>query len=221
MNDNLRIKALYDCRTPYLIKYFSLFEYPWEILPQIKNIISDISAELGEDYKEISKGIFVGKNVMISDKATIEGPAIIGEGTVIRPGAYIRASVITGRKCVLGNSSEFKNCILLDRVQAPHFNYVGDSILGNHTHLGAGAICSNLKSSGDSVVIHASTDIDTGQRKLGAILGDFADIGSNCVLNPGTVVGKRTTVYPLTSLRGVVGENIIVKSRDVMVIKEA
>ena len=146
--------------------------------------------------------------------ATIIPPAIIGHGTEIRPGAYLRGNVITGENCVLGNSSEFKNCILLDKVQAPHYNYVGDSVLGNKAHMGAGSICSNLKTDGKAVVIHGEEDIETGIRKIGGILADGADIGCQCVINPSTVIGKRTSAYPLTALRGVFPADCIIKSLD-------
>lgn len=147
----------------------------------------------------------------------IEGPTIIGEGTEIRPGAFIRGSVITGKDCVVGNSTELKNCILLDRVQVPHYNYAGDSVLGNRAHMGAGAVCSNLKADGKMVVIHGDSEYETGMRKIGGILADGADVGCGCVLNPGTVIGKNTSVYPLNALRGVFPADCIVKSQDVVV----
>ncbi|MBO5195989.1 MAG: UDP-N-acetylglucosamine pyrophosphorylase [Clostridia bacterium] len=166
-----------------------------------------------DGYGYISEGVFVCEGVTIHESATIIPPAIIGKGTEIRPGAFLRGNVITGEGCVIGNSSELKNCILLDGVQVPHYNYVGDSILGNKSHMGAGSICSNLKSDGKNVVIHGEVEYETGLRKIGAILGDGADIGCGCVLNPGTVVGKNTSVYPLISLRGVYPSDSIVKDR--------
>lgn len=184
------------------------------MLPLIKEYIKKLIADGIDGYTEISDGVLVGKDVKIYPTATIEAPAIIGDGTEIRPGAFIRGSVITGKNCVIGNSSELKNCILLDKVQVPHYNYVGDSVLGNFAHMGAGSICSNLKSDGKPVVIHADKDYETGLRKIGGILADHADIGCGCVLNPGTVVGKNTSVYPLTSLRGVISGGCIVKSPD-------
>ena len=147
----------------------------------------------------------------IYNGATIEPPAVIGANTEVRPGAFIRGNVITGSGCVIGNSSEIKNSVLLDRVQAPHYNYVGDSILGNGAHTGAGVICSNLKSDGKCVVIHGDINYETGLRKLGGILADGADVGCGSVLNPGTVIGKNTSVYPLTALRGVYPDNSIAK----------
>ena len=162
----------------------------------------------------------VGRDVKIAATVTIDAPAIIGHGTEIRPGAYIRGNVITGEKCVMGNSSEYKNCILLDNVQTPHYNYVGDSVLGNKAHTGAGSICSNLKSDGKAVVIRGDENYITGLRKIGGILADGADVGCGCVINPGTVIGKNTSVYPLTSLRGVYPANCIVKSQDNIVLRE-
>ena len=214
MNKSVEIKELFDCKTPYLITLFEKYKYPWEILPEIKNYIRELIENGIEGYEEISEGVLVGKNVKIYPTAVIEGPAIIGDGTEIRPGAFIRGSVITGANCVIGNSTELKNCVMLDKVQVPHYNYVGDSVLGNHAHMGAGSICSNLKSDGKPVVIHGDTDYETGLRKIGGILADGADVGCGCVLNPGTVIGKNTSVYPLTSLRGVFPSDCIVKSAD-------
>jgi NDP-sugar pyrophosphorylase family protein len=190
------------------------------MLPKIKNLALSLIESGMEDFTEIKPGVLVGKDVKIADTATIDAPAIIGHGTEIRPGAYIRGSVITGSNCVLGNSSEFKNCIILDKAQIPHYNYVGDSVLGNRAHMGAGSICSNLKSDGKAVVIHAEENIETGLRKIGGILADGADIGCGCVVNPGTVIGKNTSAYPLTALRGVYPANSIIKATDKIVIRE-
>ena len=214
LNKSVEIKELFDCKTPYLISLFEKYKYPWEILPEIKNYIMGLIENGIDGYEEISEGVLVGKNVKIYPTAVIEAPAIIGEGTEIRPGAFIRGSVITGANCVIGNSTELKNCVMLDKVQVPHYNYVGDSVLGNHAHMGAGSICSNLKSDGKPVVIHGDTDYETGLRKIGGILADGADVCCGCVLNPGTVIGKNTSVYPLTSLRGVFPSDCIVKSAD-------
>ncbi|MBR2477154.1 MAG: UDP-N-acetylglucosamine pyrophosphorylase [Clostridia bacterium] len=182
------------------------------MLPRIKEFaLKQIALGL-DGFRCVSEGVLVGEDVKIHPSAVIEGPAIIGPGTEIRPGAYIRGSVITGKNCVIGNSTELKNCILLDNVQVPHYNYVGDSVLGNKAHMGAGSICSNLKSGGGNVVIHGDEEYPTGLRKVGAFLGDGADVGCGCVLNPGTVVGKGTSVYPLTSLRGVYPPECIVKT---------
>jgi NDP-sugar pyrophosphorylase family protein len=212
LKNKLKNAELFECNVPYLTELFSSAEYPWQMLPKLGEYIKNIIKTGIEGYTLLKEDVLVGKNVKISATAVIEGPTIIGSGTEVRPGAFIRGNVITGANCVLGNSSEFKNCILLDKVQAPHYNYVGDSVLGNHAHLGAGAICSNLKSDGKNVVIHGETDIETNLRKLGGILADGADVGCQSVINPGTVIGKNTRVYPLTFLRGVYPENVIVKA---------
>ena len=214
MNKLVKTRELFDCKTPYLCKLFEESVYPWEILPKIKDYIKSLIGGGLSGFTEISDGVYVGENVKIYPTAIIEAPAIIGKGCEIRPGAFLRGSVITGENCVIGNSSELKNCVLLDNVQVPHYNYVGDSVLGNYAHMGAGSICSNLKSDGKNVVIHGDTEYETGLRKIGGILADHADIGCGCVLNPGTVIGKNTSVYPLTALRGVVPADCIVKSMD-------
>lgn len=217
MSDKLKTYKLYNCEVPYLRDFFNTYKHPWEMLSKINSLVLSLCQQGLDGFTEIKPDVFIGKDVRIADTATIEAPSIIGHGTEIRPGAYLRGNVITGKNCVLGNSSEFKNCILLDNVQAPHYNYVGDSILGNKAHMGAGSICSNLKSDGKSVVVHGETDIETGLRKIGGILADGVDIGCGCVINPGTVIGKNTSVYPLTALRGVYPENSIVKSQNVVV----
>ena len=219
MNKYVKTKDLFDCKTPYLKGLFE-YEYPWQILPEIKGYINKLIEKGMAGYTLLKEGVLIGENVKIYPNVTIEGPTVIGSGTEIRPGAFIRGSVITGENCVIGNSTELKNCVMLDKVQVPHYNYVGDSVLGNHAHMGAGAICSNLKADGKAVVIHGDKDYETGLRKIGGILADGADIGCGCVLNPGTVIGKNTSVYPLTSLRGVYPDNSIVKSKDNIVEKQ-
>jgi NDP-sugar pyrophosphorylase family protein len=217
LNKKVKTTDLFNCETSYLLPLFEKCDYPWEMLPLIKEHIKEILKEGINGYTEIKEGILVGKNVTIDPTATIIPPAVLGSGTEIRPGAYLRGNVITGKNCVIGNSSEIKNSILLDKVSVPHYNYVGDSVLGNKAHMGAGSICSNLKSDGKAVVIHADVDYETGLRKIGGILADGADVGCGCVLNPGTVIGKNTSVYPLTSLRGVFPANCIVKSKETVV----
>ncbi len=214
MVKKVRTSELFDCKNDYLAPLFENHEYPWEILPHIKEFILEFIANPPAGYTLIAEGVLVGENVTIHPTAAIMPPTVLGSGTEVRPSAFIRGSVITGEGCVIGNSSELKNAVLLDNVQVPHYNYVGDSVLGNHAHMGAGAICSNLKADGKSIIIHGDTEYETGLRKIGGILGDGADIGCGCVLNPGTVVGRNTSVYPLTALRGVYGENCIVKSND-------
>lgn len=211
MDKLVKTKELYDCTVPYLSPLFEECEYPWEMLPKIKDLANKLIENGIEGYTLYAEGVLVGENVKIYPTATIEGPTVIGSGTEVRPGAFIRGGVITGENCVIGNSSELKNCILLNKVQIPHYNYIGDSILGNRAHTGAGTICSNLKSDGKNVVIHGDKEYETGLRKIGGILADGADVGCGSVVNPGTVIGKRTSVYPLTSLRGVYPADSIVK----------
>lgn len=217
MNKLVKTKELYASWPDYLAALFEMSEYPWEMLPKIKSYILALIEKGIYGYTLYSEGVLVGENVKIYPTATMEGPAIIGSGTEVRPGAFIRGSVITGENCVIGNSSELKNCILLDKVQIPHYNYVGDSILGNRAHTGAGTICSNLKSDGKPVVIHGEVDYETGLRKIGGILADGADVGCGSVINPGTVIGKNTSVYPLTALRGVYPADCIVKDAKTVV----
>ena len=216
----VRTCDLFTIENPYLHQLFSNAEYPWEILPKIKEVCKELLKEGLPGYHLLEDGILVGENVKIARTATIEAPAIIGPNTELRPGAYIRGNVIIGEGCVIGNSSELKNSILLNHVQVPHYNYVGDSILGNYAHMGAGSILSNLKSGGSNVVIHADKEYETGLRKIGAFLGDHADIGCGSVLNPGTIIGKNTNVYPLSMLRGVYPADSIVKRPNEVVVKE-
>lgn len=210
----VKTNELFDCQVEILKKLFDECEFPWEILKEIKSFTNDLITRGLSGYTEIEKGVFVGENVKIHKSAVIEAPAIIGEGTELRPNAYLRGYVIIGKNCVIGNSSELKESILLDKVQVPHYNYVGNSILGNYAHMGAGSICSNLKSDGKNIVVRGEEAFETNLRKVGAFLGDHADIGCGSVLNPGTVIGKNTSVYPLTSVRGVVPRDCIVKSMD-------
>ena len=214
MDKLVRIKDLFNCEVSYIQELFANCEYPWEILPKIKEYIKELIERGIPGYTLIGKDVLVGENVKIYETATIEGPTIIGSGTEVRPGAFIRGAVITGENCVIGNSTEIKNSVLLNKVQVPHYNYVGDSILGNHAHMGAGAVCSNLKADGKPVVIRGESNIETGLRKIGGILGDGADVGCGCVLNPGTIIGKNTSVYPLTAVRGVMPQDCIVKAID-------
>ena len=219
LNKEVKISELYEQIPDHLEPLFRGYEYPWEILPYIKEFALQLVGCCGGGYRVPIEGVAVGEDVKIYSGAVIEPPAVIGAGCEIRPGAFIRGGVIAGEGCVIGNSTELKNCILLDGVQVPHYNYVGDSVLGRKTHLGAGSICSNLRSDGRSVVIRADREHDTGLRKVGAFLGDGADVGCGCVLNPGTVIGKGTVVYPGSTLRGVFPEGSIVKTQTIVVKK--
>ena len=221
MRKTVLTEELFDCDVEYLKNLFASNKYPWEMLPKIKDVIKKLLETGIDGFEKVGDTMLVGKGVTIAKTATIEGNVILGAGTEVRPGAYIRGNVITGPDCVIGNSSELKNCILLRHVQVPHYNYVGDSILGNNAHMGAGSICSNLKSDGKNIVVHGDEEYETGLRKIGGILGDGADIGCGCVLNPGTVIGRGTSVYPLTSVRGVIPAGCIVKSTSDIVVREA
>lgn len=215
---DIRTGALFHCKSELLRPLFEK-QYPWEVLAALPATIKELISKGIDGYTAYADGVLMGSGVTVAPTAVILPPAIIGAGTEIRPGAYLRGNVIIGENCVVGNSTELKNAVLLDHVQVPHYNYVGDSILGNGAHLGAGAICSNLKSDKKDVVIHAEKDYPTGLRKIGGFVGDGAEIGCGCVLNPGTVVGKSTSVYPLVSLRGCYPENSIVKSAAEIVSK--
>ena len=217
LNKLVKTQDLYTTTPSYLTVLFESSEYPWEMLPKINKYAWSLIEKGIDGYTAIATGVLVGENVKIYPNVIIEPPAIIGSNSEVRPGAFIRGNVITGEGCVIGNSSELKNCILLDKVQIPHYNYVGDSVLGNRAHTGAGTICSNLKSDGKPVVIHGDQDYETGLRKVGGILADGADIGCGSVINPGTVIGKNTSVYPLTALRGVYPADSIVKETNVIV----
>lgn len=212
--DMIKNSDLFADISPLFSPLFDDIEYPWELLPRIKDFILRLLSEGAEGYSLLFNGVLVGRDVKIAPTAVIEGTAVIGHGTVLRPGAYLRGGVLIGEGCVIGNSTELKNCLIMNRAQVPHYNYVGDSVLGRGAHMGAGAVCSNLKSDGKNVVIHGKRDYETGLRKVGAFLGDGADVGCGCVLSPGTVVGCGSSVYPLTHLRGVIPAGCIVKSPD-------
>ena len=199
----------------------SKFNRPWDALPHIKEFIAELGPTLDKDiFTEVKPNIWIAKSAKISPTADISAPCIIGEQTELRPSAFIRGSVIIGNGCVVGNSTEVKNAIIFDSVQIPHYNYVGDSILGYRSHLGAGAVTSNVKSDKSPVTVMMSGEkIETGLKKFGAILGDFVEVGCNSVLCPGTVIGKNTTVYPLSLVRGYFPENSIFKSAENIVAK--
>ena len=197
-------------------------EYPWQVLPHIKEIILEIGKTLPADrYDNPSEGVWIAKSAKVSPSASISGPCIIGEDTEIRQCAFIRGSALIGDGCVIGNSTELKNCIIFDCCQVPHFNYVGDSILGYKSHMGAGSITSNVKSDKTLVCVRAGEErIETGLKKFGAMLGDFVEVGCNSVLNPGTVIGSHSNVYPLSSVRGAVPANSIFKAAGNIVLKK-
>ena len=218
---SVNTSELYDLSHTIARDLLSECEYPWLALPKIKDFVRDIIKLLSEDeYFLYAEDVLVAKSAVIAPSATICGPTVIGAGTEVRPGAYIRGAVIVGENCVVGNSCELKNSILFDNVQVPHFNYIGDSILGYRSHTGAGAITSNVKSDKTLVCVNCNgTNIDTGLKKFGAMIGDFVEVGCNSVLNPGTVIGRNTNVDPLSSVRGVIPQNSIFKSQTNIVTK--
>ncbi len=198
--------------------------YPWEILPAIADIIREIGPTLDPAlYDHPAEEVWIAKSATVAPMAFIGSPSIIGEGCEVRNGAFIRGAALIGNRCVVGNSTELKNVILFDGVQVPHYNYVGDSVLGYKAHMGAGAITSNVKSDKSLVIVKPApgcdpaltegiSPIETGRKKCGAMLGDFAEVGCNSVLNPGTVVGPHTNIYPLSSVRGAVPSHSVFKS---------
>lgn len=215
----LTVKELYDLSHTLAGDYLSGFKYPWEALGGIKNLIISIGEKLDNSYKQISENVWVHESAKVAPTAYLGAPCIIGAGTEVRHCAFIRGAALVGENCVVGNSAELKNVILFDNVQTPHYNYVGDSILGYKSHMGAGSITSNVKSDKTPVSIKCGGEIiETGLKKVGAMLGDYVEIGCNSVLNPGTVIGRNSNVYPLSRVRGTIpadsiykGENNIVK----------
>lgn len=217
-----RIYDLFDLNFTVSSDYLKRFTYPWEALSGLKNYVRELGATLDKnDYKEISPTVWVHKTATVALSAFIGSPCVICENAEIRHCAFIRGSAIIGRNCVVGNSTELKNSILFDGVQVPHYNYVGDSILGHKAHMGAGSITSNVKSDKSFVFIkNAEAKYETGLKKCGAMVGDFAEIGCNSVLNPGTIVGRNTAVYPLSCVRGIVPQNSIYKNDGKVVTKK-
>ena len=208
------IKDLYDLDHTLAAEYLKQFTYPWEALSGIKAMIIALGEKLDKDeYEEISDQVWVHKTAKVFPSAYLGAPCIIGANTEVRHGAFIRGSALVGADCVVGNSVELKNVILFDHVQVPHYNYVGDSILGYFSHMGAGSITSNVRSDKHLVKVHAPEgDIETGIKKFGAMLGDYVECGCNSVCNPGTVIGRHSNVYPTSCVRGVVPENCIFKN---------
>ena len=217
----IRTKDLYDLGHTLATDYLTQYEYPWQALEGISKLITTLGAKLGDDYTEISPEVWIHKTAVVAPTAYIGAPCIIGARTEVRHCAFIRGAALVGDDCVVGNSVELKNVILFDKVQVPHFNYVGDSILGYKSHMGAGSVTSNFKSDASLVTIRNGDEkIVTGLQKIGALMGDFVEVGCNSVLNPGTVVGKNTTIYPTSCVRGVVPEGHIWKTGGKLVKKE-
>lgn len=219
----VKTKELFNLEYTISKDELAMTEYPWEILDKVEDIILKLGGKLDESlYDRREDGVWIAKSATVAPTAYIGAPCIIGERSEVRHGAFIRGKALVGNDCVVGNSAELKNCILFDKVQVPHYNYVGDSVLGYKSHMGAGAITSNVKSDKTCVKVKLpdGSVLETGRKKLGAMLGDGVEIGCNSVLNPGTVIGKNTNVYPLSSVRGVVPSDSIYKSGDVIVEKK-
>ena len=213
MTEALTVKKLYTLDQTIAKDIFEGVTYPWEVLPKISSFILELGKTLSEDdYEKRGENVWIAKSAKVAPTAFINGPAIIGKDAEVRHCAFIRGNAIVGEGAVVGNSTELKNVVLFNKVQVPHYNYVGDSVLGYKAHMGAGSITSNVKSDKKLVVVHGDGfDIETGMKKFGAMLGDNVEVGCNSVLNPGTVIGRESNVYPLSSVRGVVPEKSIFK----------
>lgn len=219
--EECKIKNMYDLNHTIAKELLEKHEYPWEVLPEISDFIIELGKKLDKEIYELKgENIWIAKSATVAPTAYINGPTIIGKDAEIRHCAFIRGNAIVGEGCVVGNSTELKNVILFNKVQVPHYNYVGDSILGYRSHMGAGSITSNVKSDKKLVVVKDGTEkIETGLKKFGAMLGDNVEVGCGSVLNPGTVIGKNSNIYPLSSVRGVVAENSIYKKQGEIVNK--
>ena len=222
MNDSIKISELFDLNETIAADIFDGCTFPWEVLSKIGDFIVKLGNTLPEsEYEKRGENVWVAKSAKVFDSAYINGPCIIGKDAEVRHCAFIRGNAIVGEGAVVGNSTELKNVILFNKVQVPHYNYVGDSILGYKSHMGAGSITSNVKSDKTLVVVKDGDEkIETGLKKFGAMLGDFVEIGCNSVLNPGTVIGRHTNVYPLSSVRGVIPANSIFKKPGEVVQKK-
>jgi len=217
-----RISDLFDLEKTIATELFDGKEYPWEVLPEIKSFIFALGESLNKDeYDNVSEGVWIAKDAKVFPSAYIGSPCIIDKGAEVRHCAFIRGSAIVGKGAVVGNSTELKNVVLFDKVQVPHYNYVGDSVLGYKAHMGAGSITSNVKSDKTLVAVNCGDEkIDTGLKKFGAMLGDEVEVGCNSVLNPGTVVGRSSNIYPVSCVRGTVPANSIYKDKDHIVPKK-
>ena len=209
----MKNKDLFLTNNSIAIDLINNYEYPFEVLPHIHDYILKIGNTLGPNYNKIADDIWISKSAKVSDTATITGPCIIDDNAEVRHNAFIRGDVIIGKNCVFGNSCEIKNSIIFDNTKVPHFNYIGDSIIGYKIHLGAGVVASNRKNGKTNIVIN---NIDTNSKKVGAFLGDDVEVGCNSVLNPGTIIGVNTSIYPLCNVRGVIEANMIVKNNEIV-----
>ena len=216
----LKNAELFDLSHTRAADYLRQYTYPWDALEGIKELIVSLGSQLETtEFDEVAPQVWVHKTAKVAPTAFLGAPCIIGANTEVRHCAFIRGSALVGDGCVVGNSVEIKNAILFDGVQVPHYNYVGDSILGYKSHMGAGSITSNVRSDKLPVVIHSQPEIATNRKKVGAMLGDFVEVGCNSVLNPGTIIGRNSNVYPTSCVRGVVPENSIYKKNDTIAAK--
>ena len=217
----LTVNDLYDLSHTAAGDYLKGFTYPWEALSGIKQLILSLGQHLGDDYEQVKPQVWVHKTATVAPTAFLGAPCIIGAGTEVRHCAFVRGSALVGENCVVGNSVELKNVILFDNVQTPHYNYVGDSILGYKSHMGAGSITSNVKSDKTLVVVKSgSEEMPTGLKKFGAMLGDHVEVGCNSVLNPGTVIGRNASIYPTSSVRGAIPADSIFKSQHDIAVRK-
>ena len=215
------VKELFDLEHTMAGEYLAQFEYPWQALKGIGALISELGSKLDDDYEQVSPKVWVHKTATVAPTAFLGAPCIIGADTEVRHCAFVRGNALVGKGCVVGNSVELKNVILFDGVQVPHFNYVGDSILGYMSHMGAGSVTSNVKSDKSLVTVKdGDQKIETGLKKFGAMVGDFVEVGCNSVLNPGTVAGRNSNVYPTSCVRGVIPADSIWKNDGRIVKKE-
>ena len=221
MMEQIKVEKLFDLEQTIAKEIFQGVTYPWEVLSRIKSYILELGRSLSEEeYNKVGDDIWIAKSAEVADNASINGPAIVGPNTEVRHCAYIRGNVIIGENCVVGNSTELKNVLLFNCVQVPHYNYVGDSILGYKAHMGAGSITSNVKSDKGLVVVKTATEkLETGLKKFGAMIGDGVEIGCNAVLNPGCVIGRNSNIYPVVSVRGIVPEGSIYKNEKEIIKK--
>lgn len=219
----ITVQDLYTLEETIARDIFEGVAYPWEVLPKISGFILELGASLSpEEYEKRGENVWIAKTAQVAPTASITGPAIIGKDAQVRHCAFIRGNAIVGEGAVVGNSTELKNVILFNKVQVPHYNYVGDSILGYKSHMGAGSITSNVKSDKKLVVVKTSEgNIETGMKKFGAMLGDEVEVGCGSILNPGSVIGRHTNIYPLSSVRGCIPENSIYKNQGEIVTKVA
>ncbi len=219
--EELKIKNLYNLDETIAKDIFTGKEYPWEVLPYIGEYIKQLGSTLPTDeYDKVGEDIWIAKSAKVAKTAYINGPCIIGKNTEVRHCAFIRGNALVGEGCVVGNSTELKNVIIFNCVQVPHYNYVGDSVLGYKSHMGAGSITSNVKQDKTLVTVNVNgTKVDTGLKKFGAMLGDNVEVGCNSVLNPGTVVGRHSNIYPLSMVRGYIAADSIYKKSGEIVAK--